>query len=624
MFGNSKGKKRVSLEDVLADKALEEDLLEIPLGEVVFRWVLVVAGLVTLILIFQFGYISIVDGEFYENRAFANMSEIRMRYAPRGIIADRFGEPLVYNEPTTRVSLSPVDFPRDPDERIEILQRVGGVLDVSAEEMNEKISERDWGQSDRVLLAQDITHDQVIELSTEEFPGIFIEQAFKRVQAEPYVFSHILGYTGLVNKGDLDENPDLTFDDEIGRDGIEAFYDALLRGKNGKEIFFRNSYGKVEERKFEEQPESGKMLETYIDKEFQEFVYRELRNTLRELGRDIGLVVAMNPQNGEVLSLVNVPSFYANDIASFLNSQNKPLFNRTVRGLYNPGSTIKPLVALGALSEGLISPDRQIYSKGYIEIPNPYFPEKPSRFLDWKPQGWVDVKSALARSSNVYFYEVGGGFENQKGLGIEGLRKWWKNFLLDQKTGIDLAHEEEGFLPSPEWKEDVKDDEWRVGDTYNVSIGQGDFLITPISLLNYINAVANGGTLYAPRILKSSYNEGGAAEENGPSVLTELGDMIRQALPYVQEGMRDAVRKEYGTARLLNNLPFDSAAKTGTAQIANNTRTNAFFVGYAPYENPEIAILVLIENAREGSLNTIPLARDILHWYYENRLSKER
>jgi len=604
-------KKPVSLEDVLADRALEEDLLEIPLSGKVFRWMGFVAVLVTLVLVAQFGYLALVRDDFYESRAFANMSEVRMRYAPRGVITDRFGEPLVYNEPTTRVSLSPVDFPRDPEGRIEELREVSEILGISVEEMYRNISERDWGQSDRILLAQDIAHDEAVELSTKELPGIFMEQAYRRVHATPFVFSHVLGYTGLVNKEDLERDSALTPDDEIGRDGIEAFYDNRLRGKNGKEIFFRNSYGIVEERKSEDQPEPGKKLETFLDKEFQEFVYRGLEDTLERLNRDTGLVIALNPQNGEVVSLVNIPSFDTSDIAPFLREENQPLFDRAVRGLYNPGSTIKPLVAVGALSEGLIDPEDEIYSGGFIEIPNPYHPEHPSRFLDWKAHGWVNVRSALARSSNVYFYEVGGGFEDQEGLGIEGLRKWWHAFLLDEKTGIDLAGEEEGFLPSPSWKEEVKDDPWRIGDTYNVSIGQGDFLVTPIGLLNYIASIANGGVLYVPRIVDTG--------EDIP-IRGDLSDLVRDALPVVQEGMRDAVRRSYGTAHLLDTLPFASAAKTGTAQVANNTRTNAFFVGYAPYEDPEIAILVLVEDAREGSLNTVPLARDILGWYYENRI----
>ena len=328
--------------------------------------------------------------------------------------------------------------------------------------------------------------------------------------------------------------------------------------------------------------------------------------------------------------MVNLPSFNKNifvesghntEKSRILNSSNHPLFNRSVSGAYNPGSTIKPLVALAALSEGVIDAKKQIFSAGFIEIPNPYFPDKPSRFLDWKPHGWVDLHSALARSSNVYFYEIGGGFNDTKGLGIDKLKEWWGKFGLGQKTNIDLPSEDNGFLPDPEIKERKTRDIWRIGDTYNVSIGQGDLLVTPIQLINFIAAIANGGKLYQPYVVKNIIGPNNEiAKENNQLILSDyssLSDYIAE----VQKGMNDTVDKSYGTAHLLSDLPVTVAAKTGSAQILNNTQTNAFFVGYAPAVNPQIAILVLIENAREGSLNAVPVAKDVLNWYHWNRLA---
>jgi penicillin-binding protein 2 len=313
------------------------------------------------------------------------------------------------------------------------------------------------------------------------------------------------------------------------------------------------------------------------------------------------------------------------------------LFNRAISGAYTPGSAIKPMVALAALKENIIDPKKQILSTGYIEIPNPYDPEKPSRFLDWKAHGWVDLRSALARSSNVYFYEIGGGFEGLKGLGVNKLKEYWQRFLLGAKTGIDLPSESSGFLPDPEEKEERTGQIWRIGDTYNVSIGQGDLLLTPIQLINFIASIANGGKIYRPRLVSCATHDNSNNPNLHPNdsnrsdnsdtglyhsdcgLLMDYSEWQKE-IKEVQKGMEDAVEKYYGTANLLSFLPMSAAGKTGSAQVANNTRTNAFFVGYAPAENPEIAILVLMENAREGSLNAVPIAKDVLEWYYYNRI----
>jgi len=421
----------------------------------------------------------------------------------------------------------------------------------------------------------------------------------------------------LVNSQDLRENEELVLNDLIGRAGLEAFYDDRLRGKNGAIALYRNAKGEVEATTRVKEPIAGNRLETTLDADFQRYFYQRMIQALVSLGRTSGAGIAINPKNGEVLALVSLPSFDANNIAPSLNNPNRPLFNRAVSGLYSPGSTIKPIHAVAALNEKIIAPDRQIFSAGYIEVPNPYRPDQPSRFLDWKAHGWVNLYQAIARSSNIYFYAVGGGLEPNvspnhdflKGLGIERLIAYWKRFGLDQKTGIDLPGEASGFLPNPTEKEKRTGARWLIGDTYNVSIGQGDLTITPIRLLSAIAAIANNGRAFAPHLAK---------ERKGPILIdvSDLGD----ALTEVRKGMEETVNQPYGTAHLLNDLPLKVAGKTGSAQIAGNTKVNALFVGYAPASNPEIAVLILIEDAKEGSLNTVPIARDVFRWYYENRL----
>jgi len=613
--------KKFGIENILADPTTDENLREVPLGNRIFVFFIIFAFSIAGIALGALFKIGILNHGFYAARSLRNMSDISIHPAARGVIQDRFEKTLVRNVSSFNAFLLPRYLPKDSEERNAIISRVAGIIRSNPEDLSKKISERDWNLTDRILLANDLTQDELVAFSSERSPGIKVEPGFKRAEDIPFVFSHLIGYVGLVGPEDINNNPNLVIDDEIGRDGLEAYYDGDLRGINGEEVLFRNAQGKTEYTRVTREPVMGKNVYTFIDKDFQEYFYNRLEKGLRDLGKEVGLGIALNPQNGEVLALFNIPGYDPSRVADYLNSKNQPLFNRAVGGMYSPGSTIKPLVATAALREGVISPEKKIYSKGYIEVLNPYNPSSPSRFVDWRPQGWVNVVSALARSSNVYFYEVGGGFEDQKGLGITKLNEWWKKFGLNEKTGIDLPGESFGFLPTPEWKENRAGQPWRLGDTYNVSIGQGDFSITPIELISYIGAIANGGVFYKPRIVDKVVDaDKSIIKQTTSVVLRDISKEIKDAAPYVRQGMRDGVMKSYGTSYFLHDLPFAVAAKTGSAQVENKTKTNAFFVGYAPYENPRIAILVLIENSREGSANTIPVARDVLMWYYQNRI----
>lgn len=459
-----------------------------------------------------------------------------------------------------------------------------------------------------IILKRDISREQAIAIKSLNLKSLVVENDYERNYLDP-AFSHLVGYVGLVSSDDLNENEKLVLNDLIGRAGLEAYYDEILRGENGAIGIFRNAEGKIESvsRKKDESP--GENLETTIDVELQKYFYSRTVEGLTSLGRTSGAGIAINPQNGEVLAIFSLPSFDGNNVSAALSSPHRPLFNRPVSGLYSPGSTIKPIHAVAALEEGVVNPETQIFSAGYIEIPNPYFPDQPSRFLDWKPHGWVNLYSALARSSNVYFYTVGGGFEGIRGVGIEKLRYYWQKFGLDKKTEIDLPGEATGFLPSPEEKESRTGSIWRVGDTYNVAIGQGDLVLTPLELLSATSAIATSGKAYVPHINKTK----------SPEILIDASEW-ESALSEVRKGMVDTVHESYGTAYTLHDIPMSIAAKTGSAQIAGNTKTNAIFVGYAPALNPQIAILVLIEDAREGSLNAVPIAHDVFQWYSENRL----
>lgn len=598
-----------NLEDVLADRASEDDVLETPLTARVFQTFFLITLIAVIIVIAQLVNIGVIDHSLYEKSAMANITYAKSESAPRGIIKDRFGNALVRNEQAFRVFLSLRGFPKDPAAINEMLSTLSGILKQDRNELVTAIENHDW-RLGRLLLADNLPHSMLVELSSSEILGVDIEPGFSRVHVKPFAFSHVIGYTGLVTEADLQTYSHFVFEDEIGKVGLERFYDDQLRGTSGKKIALLDANMEIQSHRVVQEPKIGSELKTFIDKELQEYFYERLLRQVRVLGSSGAVGIIINPQNGEVLALLSVPSFDSIQVADFLEQPFQPLFNRAVSGRYNPGSTIKPLVALAALEENIIRPDDAFFSSGYLTVPNPYYPERPSIFLDWKPHGWVNLHSALAKSSNVYFYIVGGGFERTKGLGIELLGKWWEMFRLDSRTLIDIPGEKTGFLPSVRWKKQQTGDQWRVGDTYNVSIGQGELLVTPLELINYIAAIANGGTLYKLRI----------AQENEPEILGNISDTAASSsLREVEKGMIDAVEKPYGTAHMLADVPFSIAAKTGSAQTGSS-KTNALFVGYGPVENPEIALAIIIEDAQEGGLNALPVARDVLMWYYEHRL----
>lgn len=609
-------------EAVLDDLAEDFDLLEVPLSERAFKLVGILATVIISAVFLRIIFLGAIKGDFYKNRALFNAGQIVQISAERGIIFDRFGKPLVKNEPVYYVSLRLAELMKK-EWRSKTLAAVSDILGISEKETEALINSFDLEKQDIATLAPQLSEEQAEKFQKLNLKPIIIKKDFKRKYQDSEIFSHIIGYVGPITKEDIKDN--FSLNDIIGKSGLERYYDDRLRGKDGQIINYRNAKGEIIDEKFLNDAESGTDIKTTIDAEFQTYFFNQLKKRLSELGSRSGVGIAIDPRNGEILALVSLPAFDANNITlKSLNDPERPFFNRAISGLYAPGSTIKPLVAFAALKEGVVEPKTEIFSRGYIEIPNPYFPDQPSRFVDWKPHGWVNLYSALARSSNVYFYALGGGLPDSEldllrnpknefnGLGIERLKTYWRMFGLDEKTGVDLPSEASGFLPDPNLKKERGKGQWRVGDTYNVAIGQGDLLATPMEIINFIAGIAENGKFYRPFIAK---------EIMAPLVVRDYSgdaDYFKE----VQKGMIDVIAKPYGTANYLSDLPMKVAGKTGTAQTKNKTRINAFFTGFAPVENPRIAILVLIENAEEGSSNSLPVAKEVLKWYYENRIKK--
>ncbi|MDP2629582.1 MAG: penicillin-binding protein 2 [Candidatus Harrisonbacteria bacterium] len=615
-------KDYIDINDIISDPASgSEAYVERPIAGRVFFIMLFAISFIALVVVFRLIFLNIAQADFYDRRSSINANKAIVLPALRGVITDRYGDILAKNAETFSVFLDSGQILKEREKLDYIVMRLAKTLKVEEEFLRSAIANTDFERSNTVALMRNISAEQAIAIKGLGLEEVSVVNDFKREYIDPEVFAHVIGYTGLSQINN----------DVVGKTGLEHYYDEYLRGEDGLMLIYRDALGQELGQHTDDEAVAGAKIETSIDADLQRYFYERLQQGLRELGVSAGVGLAIDPQTGEVLSLISLPSFDNNifsragngeAIADLFADKRQPLFNRVVSGAYNPGSTIKPLVALAALKEGVADDVFGVESKGYIEIPNPYNPSNPSRFVDWKAHGWVNVRSALARSSNIYFYVVGGGFEDLVGLGIKRLKDYWSLFGFGEPTGIDLAFESEGFLPSPEEKEVRTGQPWRVGDTYNVSIGQGDLTVSPLQLLSFTASIGNGGKIMRPYLMKSIQPVEGREEKQSAQLSFDYSDWEFE-LTEVRAGLEQAVSKEYGTAHLLSSLEMTSAGKTGSAQIQNNTKTNAFFVGYAPAENPSIAILVLVEDAKEGSLNTVPVVYDVLDWYYQNRLKEE-
>ena len=429
-------------------------------------------------------------------------------------------------------------------------------------------------------------------------------------------FSHVLGYVSYPTK----DNAGVYWQSEFeGTDGLEKEYQNIIKGENGSKIIEVNALREIQSENIINIPKQGKNLNTSLDSRIQSQLFTFIKNLSESGGFGGGAGIIMDAQNGEIITATSFPEYNSeilslgqdtNSINKYLTDKRKFFLDRTVSGLYTPGSIVKPFFALGALAENIISPEKKILSTGSISIPNPYFPDQKSVFKDWRVNGWTNMAEALAVSSDIYFYEIGGGFEDQKGLGIANIEKYAELFGLGDKTGIDLPDEMKGIIPSPEWKiANFKGDIWRVGDTYNTAIGQYGFQVTLIEMARAIGAIASGGKLVTPHLLLSDDEK-----ENKISII----DIKKEYFDVVQNGLRQAVT--YGTAVALNAPYVKVAAKTGTAQLGvSKNKINSWVVGFFPYENPKYAFAVMLEagpSANSGSASFV--MRELLDWMSVN------
>ncbi len=428
-------------------------------------------------------------------------------------------------------------------------------------------------------------------------------------------FSHLLGY---VSYPTMDSSGNFWQGEFIGKDGLEKQYNDLLKGENGAKIIETDALGKIYSENIVNIPKQGTDLVTTIDSRIQAELFNLIKNFSANRAFIGGSGVIMDAQNGEIITTTSFPEYNSeilslgkdvSAINNYLTDKRKVFLDRNISGLYTPGSIVKPFFALAALVEKVIDPYKKILSTGSISIPNPYFPDQKTVFKDWQANGWTNMMEALAVSSDIYFYEIGGGFENQKGLGITNLEKYARLFGFADKTGIDLPDEKSGTIPSPNWKIlNFKGDPWRVGDTYHTAIGQYGFQVTPMEMVRAISAVANKGKMLVPHLALNDIEK-----ESQVAMI----DIPKEYFDVVHQGMRMAVTS--GTVTTLNVPYIQVAAKSGTAQIGvAKNKVNSWVVGFFPYDNPKYIFAIMMEAgpASTGSGAASTIMRQLLDWMF--------
>jgi penicillin-binding protein 2 len=613
----------VEIEDYLLTATEKEAAkMERPLGKnwFSFFWWLVVIFM--LIIFARIIFINVIKGSYYREISKGNSVRSLVIKAPRGRIFDKFGSVLVNNVPSVDISAIPIDLPFDSDKRKSEAEALAKILEINSGDIIAKFSAVDYASLNPILLKENITQNQSLILTEqlENFPGIRIEKSAIRQYVSSNIFAHILGYEGKIEKKEFDSNKGYLLTDYIGKQGIEKSYEQYLRGVHGANQIEVDSMGNSKREVGIINPKPGSDLYLGVDAALQEKLYKSLTAILEKTQTKIATAVAINPKNGEILAFVNIPSYdnnlFANkisqgDYTKLISDPDKPLFNRAITGEYPPGSTIKPALAAGALTEGTITPSTIIDGLGgVLNIGN-------FAYHDWKAHGPSDVRTAISESNDIFFYTIGGGYGNITGLGMDRMKKYYNLFGFGSPTGIDIGGEASGLIPSEQWKLDNIKEKWYIGNSYHAAIGQGYVTATPLQIANYTAAVANGGTLYKPHFVSEIKKSDGEIVKIKPEIIRS-NFISPDIMKVIREGMRKTVTS--GTAQPLNvGMPIEVAGKTGTAQFGSEDKTHGWFISFAPFNNPEIAMAILVEGGGEGYTSGVPVTKEIYQWYFGGR-----
>lgn len=577
---------------------------------------MIAAMLIFAVLIGRMAFLQLYKGDYYNRQAEGNRVRAITIIAPRGIIFDRNGEALAKNEPGFVVSL----LRTDKKINVDVINKLAAIIELPPEKIMEKIKENE-NSYEPIRLKSNLSPTMVtkIEERYEELPGVLLEMQSIRKYVNNEMAVHVLGYVGEISESEIsgDENTVLKAGSIVGKFGLERFYDNFLRGKDGS---FREEVdvsGRVVQKLDNIAPKPGQGLVLALDAKLQRQVEKIVDEHLAFL-RSSGFapnayaaaVIAIDPRNGAVRALVSRPAFNPNLFVNGISSKDwqtindnpfDPMSDKVIAGEYPPGSTFKVVTGAAALETGKVTPEETIFDSGKHWL-------IPMGNADGEALGWINFNQALAKSDNVYFYEMG----NRTGIDI--LKKYAALFGFDKTTGIDLFGETEGVIASPEYKQKVFNEDWYLGDTFNAAIGQGFNLATPLQLAVMFSAVANGGNIYKPHLVEKILNDDGSvAEEIQPLKIGQL-PVSPATLELLQKGLK-AVAQEGGTAAQLANLPVAVAGKTGTAENPHG-KDHGLFIGYAPADNASLVVVAVVDQGGYGAVAATPIVQRIFEYVF--------
>ncbi|MEX1357291.1 MAG: penicillin-binding protein 2 [Gaiellaceae bacterium] len=629
--------------------------------QVAFR--LAVLGMILLavfaVLFLRLWALQILSGPQYLQAAQNNQLRTIRLQAPRGPILDRNGNVLVGNTVGHSVQIWPADLPEKG--RYQMLKRLSQILNVPVGEMAQEIAKRKDDPLSPVTVKRDVRKDKVIYIGEheDELPGVAVVKTWLRTYPHDTLAAQILGHVGEVTEDQVEANPTFWPGDEIGQGGVESSFDGYLRGSPGIARMRVDSLGRPRSSIVPAQlAQAGNAIRLTLDAKLQQAAEESLRFGIalahqnEEWYADGGAVVALDPRDGQILALASDPTFQPSlyvghasrqELAPLTDdkvaaSENFPALNRAVAGLYPPGSTFKPVTALAAIQEGIVSPWQTLSCTGSYQSPHDEGPVKQT-FRNWDPyvNKGMALSTALSESCDTYFYQLGDAFFGlppERGHPLQG---WASRFGFGQRTGVDVGPELEGLLPTPEWRDKTftrktdpccwqVDRLWKPGDSVQLAIGQKDLLVTPLQMARFFALVANGGRLVTPYLVASAEQPG---QNGAPSrTLQRFAPVPPQQIPLdgqgleaVRDGLYRATHDPYGTSsRTFGAYPIPIAGKTGTAEKYSSEvgrmLDQSWWCGYGPSANPELVVCVVIENGGHGSSAAAPAALKVFERYF--------